>query len=269
MSEELNEVETTPQASETVDTTDTNEGQSEENTDSVAENNEGEGTSEEPQYFTVKHLKEEKKISHDEAPSYIQKGLDYDRVRERYDESKPMVEFIENLAKSNNMSVNEYMEAVTEHTRQQEIEKIAEQNALPEELAEELYLLRQERKERAVEKEQMEKEREQQQEYMDFINEFPNVKYDEVPKEVFDIKANNPRISISDAYMRYQYNQMMEKEKADTVNQNNSKASAGSVASDQTNNSDFITFEEFESKKSDRGWVVKNLSKIQNSRKKW
>lgn len=38
---------------------------------------------EQPQYFEVKYNKEPMQVSYDEAPDYIQKGLNYDKVNER------------------------------------------------------------------------------------------------------------------------------------------------------------------------------------------
>lgn len=64
---------------------------------------------------TVKYLGEEKQISMDEAVVAIQKGLNYDRMLEKYKgqvegfESDARVQFVENLAKAAGMSAKEYI----------------------------------------------------------------------------------------------------------------------------------------------------------------
>ena len=50
--------------------------------------------SEPKQSFKVKYLHEEKEVPYEEAPTYIQKGMDYDRVRSKYEESKPVLTFV-------------------------------------------------------------------------------------------------------------------------------------------------------------------------------
>jgi hypothetical protein len=195
-----------------------------------------------PQAFRVKHLHEEKEISYDEAPTYIQKGLDYDRVKSKYEESKPVLSFIERLAKQNDMSVDEYVKAVEEHERQQEIEELQSQRNLDPELAEELYLLRQERANKAKLEEQQKQQEQKQKEYLDFLDEFKDVEPDKIPQEVFDIKVKNG-ISLTDAYIRYQYKNMLNKETIDKVNQENAATSTGSLTGNGANNVDTLTME--------------------------
>lgn len=259
--EEINNVDTIPQDVDVQETT--------QDVTSVDTTVEESTPTEQPQTFKVKHLKEEKEISYDEAPTYIQKGLDYDRVKTKYEETKPVLDFIEGLAKQNSMSVNEYMTAVKEYEKQQEIEALANQNSLNPELAAELYLLRQERAERTRLQQEQESKAKQEKEYIDFLDTFPNVSAETVPSEVWKIKQDNPNISLTDAYYRHQYNVLQNKMKAEEVNQRNAEASTGSVSTDGDISADFISFEQFESKKSDQNWMKKNLDRILKSREKW
>lgn len=220
--------------------------------------------------FKVKHLHEEKVIGYDEAPTYIQKGLDYDRVKSKYEDSKPVISFVERLAKQNNMSVPEYLQAVEEYERNQEIESLASQSNIDTELAEELYLLREERKQRETQKQQYERESMEKQEYIDFLNEFPEIKSPEdVPKEVWEIKRKHPSISMTDAYIRHERNQLKAKLSATETNQKNASSSTGSLTGNGNATGDFISYETFEKNKGNREWIVKNLTKITNSRSKW
>jgi hypothetical protein len=214
MSEELNV--TTPQVNESV--METTQESMETTTEQTPQ-----------QAFKVKHLHEEKEIGFDEAPTYIQKGLDYDRIKTKYEDSKPVIGFVEKLASQNGMTVPEYLKAVEEYERRQEIDNLANQRNLDPELAEELYLSRQERQQRKAQETQREMEERNKQEYVDFINEFPDVKPEDVPAEVWEMKNKNPNISISDAYIRYERNQLKAKLSATEVNQKNAETSTGSV----------------------------------------
>lgn len=48
----------------------------------------------------------------DITPELLQKGVDYDRIRSKYDEAKPVMEMFSGLAKANGMSVQDYIRVV-------------------------------------------------------------------------------------------------------------------------------------------------------------
>ena len=225
-------------------------------------------TQQETKSFKVKHLHEEKEIPYEEAPTYIQKGLDYDRVKQKYEDSKPVIGFVEKLAQQNGMSVQDYLKAVDEYQRQQEIETLAQQRSLDPELAEELYLLRQERQERLTQKQQQEQQTKQQQEYLDFFDEFPTVKPEEIPDEVWRIKAERG-ISITDAYYRYENKLIKNKTAIEETNKKNAESSTGSITGNGDTSSEFISADMFNKNRSNRDWVMKNFEKINKSRSKW
>ena len=57
----------------------------------------------------VKHLDEEKDLTLDEARTWAQKGMDYDRVKEKWDNAKDVYEFISQQAKSANMNPKDFI----------------------------------------------------------------------------------------------------------------------------------------------------------------
>lgn len=62
-----------------------------------------------PASWTIKHMGEEKTLAvSDITPEILQKGLDYDRIRGKYDEAKPVMEMFSEFAKSAGMSVADY-----------------------------------------------------------------------------------------------------------------------------------------------------------------
>lgn len=70
---------------------------------------EGKGQETAPTTWTVKHMGEEKTLgAADITPELLQKGLDYDRVRGKYDEAKPALELLSQYAKQANMTLADY-----------------------------------------------------------------------------------------------------------------------------------------------------------------
>ena len=71
-----------------------------------------------PQTWIIKHMGEERTLSiSDVTPELLQKGLDYDRVRSKYDEAKPVIETFTQFARQANMSVADYVKRVREEAK--------------------------------------------------------------------------------------------------------------------------------------------------------
>lgn len=68
-----------------------------------------------PKTWTLRHLDDVKTVVEQEMISLAQKGMDYDRIREKYDESKPVMELFGRFARQNNMTIQDY----TAHLRTQ------------------------------------------------------------------------------------------------------------------------------------------------------
>ena len=82
------------------------------------------------QSFTLKHLDETRTVGRDEVIALAQKGMDYDRIRARLDAQsdyeaiksqlaaqQEAFDFLNELAKKNNMSVEDFIDAATATTR--------------------------------------------------------------------------------------------------------------------------------------------------------
>lgn len=65
-----------------------------------------------PVTIHVSHMGEEKDLTADEARELAQKGMDYDRVRQKYDEAKPVVEMVRQFADQQHMTVEQYISFV-------------------------------------------------------------------------------------------------------------------------------------------------------------
>ena len=62
-----------------------------------------------PKTWTLRHLDDVKTVGEQEMVALAQKGLDYDRIRSKYDESKPVMELFTQFARQANMSISDYL----------------------------------------------------------------------------------------------------------------------------------------------------------------
>ncbi|MEG1594188.1 MAG: hypothetical protein RR350_07220, partial [Oscillibacter sp.] len=68
--------------------------------------------------FVLRHLNEEKTVDEAEIVTLAQKGMDYDRVREKYDAAKPVMELFTTFAKEAGMPVAQYVAHVRAQAKQ-------------------------------------------------------------------------------------------------------------------------------------------------------
>ena len=185
----------------------------------------------------VKYNKESVNVeSMDDVISNYQKGLNYDKLQEKLNnlENSKAMSYITNKAQELGMSVDEYMEQVEQYEKEQQKQRDQERleemisNGVPEDVAKEVVATSQLRKELQIEKnkiEQEKKKREEQEskdkEYAEFIKEFPDVKAEDIPKDVF-LNAQNS--SLKEAYMRYQLEE--QKKQIEILKKNNSNSSS-------------------------------------------
>jgi hypothetical protein len=81
---------------------------------------------EEGDYFEVKYNKEILKIPREEAPTYIQKGLNYDKIKQRAEELEKTASYLDKLAQlSGYQSTEEFIRAVEQAEEQRRIEEEA------------------------------------------------------------------------------------------------------------------------------------------------
>lgn len=87
--------------------------------------NDGDQTVEEQppkeQTWEVNHLGRRKTMrAEDITPELLQKGMDYDRVREQYDNSKPIMSMVSELARQSGLSVEDYVRMVRTEAKKSE-----------------------------------------------------------------------------------------------------------------------------------------------------
>lgn len=231
------DLEIEPQETEDVDTETTPEEESvETNVESV-----------EPDYKPfledlskkVKYLDKEIKFdSIDELIVAAQKGLDYDRQKEKVEELKNSDEmkFLKEIAESQGLDPKEFIRSFKEQQEQQKIEEISIQEGISEEAAKKILkaeiIEKQEKERKEQERKRQEVEEQKKQDMLDFVTQFPNVKVDDIPKEVF-IKAESSNLKI--AYKEYLLDQK-EKELESKLQLQKNKESSPNVDVAEYNN---------------------------------
>ncbi|MBU5626545.1 hypothetical protein KQI82_06380 [Oscillibacter sp. MSJ-2] len=195
--------------------------------------------------FKVKYMDEEKTVSAEEAPALIQKGMDYDRIRVKYDEAKPVIEFMSRYAREAGVSLSEYVD----HLRIEE-KKAA---GMPEEDARRAVeldnreeRLRQEEASSAKAAEQtaasIAAAEKQRADIEAFAREYPDVNPTEIPREVWDKVRSGE--SLLGAYTRYENETLKVALAAASKARENAVRSTGSLKSAGSDNTNRDPFDE-------------------------
>jgi len=190
----------------------------------------------------VKYNGESVKVdSIDDLITNFQKGLNYDKKNEQYEalQNSKVEQYVSKKAKELGLTVDEYIEQVEEYEREQEKAREEERleeminNGVPEDVAREVIATSQLRKQlQAKENELKEREEAQnakhkeEQEYADFIAAFPDVKAEDIPKEVYEAAQHS---NLTSAYKDWLIKDLQTKLSIQQTNSKNAKSSIGSV----------------------------------------
>jgi len=188
-----------------------------------------------PQTIKIKYNHEDKEIPYDEAVQHIQKGLNYDKVYERYNElaNHPGLAYLNEIAQVNGVTVDQLVGHWKQQNEQAKLDELI-QNNIPEDVAREIIEGRKFRQQYTQEKMTAEQQRKQRGMYAEFMEKFPEVKPEDVPAEVWqEVNSGKPLV---DAYTRHE-NQALKNRLAkmeETLqtrqkNDQNAQSSPGSV----------------------------------------
>lgn len=73
-----------------------------------------------PQTWTLRHMGEEKTVNEQEMTALAQKGLDYDRIHEKYEEFRPVMELFNQFANKAGMSTKDYIAHIRQEAKKAE-----------------------------------------------------------------------------------------------------------------------------------------------------
>lgn len=77
-----------------------------------------EQAAEQPKTWNLNHLDETRTVNEAELVTLAQKGMDYDRIRGKYDEAKPVMELFGSFAKKAGMNVADYVAHIRTQAKQ-------------------------------------------------------------------------------------------------------------------------------------------------------
>ena len=185
------------------------------------------------QKHTIRVNHQDIELTYDELIAHAQKGADYDRLRSNYDTQKVNVDRLANLARQQNISVEDlitqaeisYMENVLEAAKDEYIDQ-----GYDEDTAEKLAL-----KDLEIEGGRYEPENEEEAfaeqidyEVAQFVNLFPSVSVDDIPDEVFDAVYDYD-MTLVEAYQDYLIKHYQRQEAAMQQNAKNAQRNVGSA----------------------------------------
>lgn len=162
--------------------------------------------------FELKHLDEVKSVGREEVIALAQKGMDYDRVRQKYDAAKPAVEWyeknsdtvkwLEEMAAEQNMSLAEMVdETRAEIMARKTNQSVAVCRGI---VANERKAMELEARQKAIEA--SDKNSRVDTEVKEFLQAYPKVGPDGIPQDVWD--EVNKGESLINAYRAYENKQL-------------------------------------------------------------
>ena len=198
-----------------------------------------------PKTWQLQHLDEVKTVDETGMIALAQKGLDYDRIREKYDESKPVMELFGQFAKQAGMTVPDYVAFIRTQAKKASGMSDAEaKRAVDLEdreaavAAKEAQQAKGADEKSAAERAALDAEKRRKSDIAEFQRNFPDAakEPDKIPPEVWAAVRNGESLSL--AYAKYSIKQAQEARKAaehkaasSEQNQRNASRSSGSMKS--------------------------------------
>lgn len=221
-------------------------------------------------FLEIKYNKEQIRLDREQAKELAQKGMNYEKAVERAKQEARDAYIAEQGYEWNGKPINsesEYREAL----REQELMEQYQQRDVPDEVIQELIENKKFRERYETEQTIKERESQQQRDFQDFLEAYPDVKADTIPVEVWQEVEQGK--SLTDAYMKHENRILKQKlgltqksEMIEQKNQENALSSIGAVRSNGTTNP-FYTREQVS--KMSTSEVNANWKTINESMKKW
>lgn len=174
-------------------------------------------------------------LDKEQAVTLAQKGMNYDRMYEKYSEAVKKLdsmagykEKIDGLAKETGTTPENIMALLEKSIREFQVANYAENEKIPPEYAEKMMNMSKEIESLKKEKEELLPIKKREEEIADFNREYPDVNVRELDREVIDAweKSGKP---LTDVYNSYMLKKFMKMRNAKEANEHNMKASSGSV----------------------------------------
>lgn len=198
-----------------------------------------------PKVWTLRHLDETKAVNEADMVVLAQKGMDYDRIRSKYDESRPVMELFGTFARRANMSIPDYVAHLRMQAKQADGMSEAEAKRTVDLEDREAAISAKEAEQQAqkgAEAAKADERNRRMAEIEEFRKAYPDAAKDpgSIPQEVWD--RVNSGVNMVAAYAMYRERVAQEalaaaeqKAAAATQNQTNAARSTGSMRSSGDN----------------------------------
>ena len=197
------------------------------------------------------------------------------RERQKYEtelKNNPHLSYLEQKAQRLGMTVEQLIENDRKYEEQQMLNALVQQN-IPEKYAKKLLKVdeleqwkTQQEQQRQAEQQRQQQQQYKQQMYAEFLQMYPEVKPEQIPKEVWQLVNQGHR--LASAYAIHENKLLKQQYQTQQANFKNAESSTGSVKTPGATGG-FISREQFDANKGNMNWVQKNLDLIEKSRKHW
>lgn len=180
-------------------------------------------------FLKVKYNKEEIGLTQEQVIELTQKGMNYDKVYQKYNESlnNPTLDYFNDLAQRNGMNLESLVAYYQQQEEQAELDYLQREKGLTEELAKEVMENRKFREkleqQQKIANQQQQRETEWKQQQDEFITMYPQVNPQNIPQSVWDDWKNGEKLTT--AYMKYE-NETLRKENSILKQNGKNKAAA-------------------------------------------
>ncbi|MEH7480243.1 hypothetical protein V7157_03855 [Neobacillus drentensis] len=188
-------------------------------------------TTQESNYFEIKYNKEPVKVSYDEAPDYIQKGMNYDKVQQRATEYEQHLNRVAQLSgyETHEDFIEALEQAEIQQKQAQELQRFEEAGIDPDkfnQLLENHPDMQYAREMRAQEQEQYQIRTEIEQ----LREQFPDLTPDDLTDELFSVKEQRG-VPLLHAYLELNYSKLAQQKEQEAIQklQTNALSTPGSL----------------------------------------
>jgi hypothetical protein len=214
-------------------------------------------------FLEIKYNKESLTLDREKAVELAQKGMNYEKAIERTRQEARDSYIAEQGYEWNGRAITteaEYHEAL----REQELQQSYQEQDIPEEIIQELVENKRFREKYESEQQQKMQRSQQEQDFQTFLNEYPDVKAEEIPINVWrEVEQGR---SLVDAYMRHENQLLKQRLGVTEKNQQNAMSSVGAVRS---NGATLPFYSREQVSKMSNAEVNANWKTINESMKKW
>jgi hypothetical protein len=183
-------------------------------------------------FFEVKYNKEPVKVSYDEAPTYIQKGMNYDKVQQQVQQYQQRLQDLSQFfGYQTEDEVWQALEQAKQEQQRQEQEALYQQAGVDPDTFNQL-LSNHPAIQYANQLQQQQQEQQQlANEWGEFVQEFPDMTPEKIPPEVFQLQQAHPNLSLLDAYLRVNYKSLGQQKEQEAIQklQQNQLSSPGAL----------------------------------------